>query len=496
VATSLSYVEVIIGDSSVVTAQTRDAQGNALSALPDVSAANPAVASVNIDTVISGKPTPETQFSILANGFGTTTVTATSGSLNTDITVQTWPGSVGIGGATSGTTIASGAVVALTPAALSTGNTAFTTGIDNLYYVWSAVTPSVLSVDAGGTITAYDRGLGTINVEAFRLSDSVSTGATGQLSLVVEPQAFTGTPDVTQATGGQLVTVTQPAGAPAFDANTDVTIVPDDITIDPMAATITTSTATSLTFANPLSATTTTPVTVVISDMGAADVSQQFTMDVVGPFVFDGTVSSTSVTVGDVITVTAGATYPWDGDETFTVGGTDVDPLFVISQDLTSATFVVQIPEGGADGSAQLLTINNQTATQIQSGVEIDVAPYSIPSDPTAAPDITAGPFPFVFYAAVGGGVDDAFWTLDGLGYTVTVEWANSADIDILWYDGNGGRYYFNFDGASSANPEVSGYSAADYLADPPPNGAVLNTNMYDDDGNGKTLMKITVTQP
>ena len=136
VSTSLSYVEIIIGDSVVVTAQTRDAQGNALALLPDVASANAAVASTNIDDAISGNPSPETQFSILANGFGQTTVTASSGGLTRDISVQTWPASISLGGVTdidaaaNGTQVGSGTAIALAPTALSSGGAAFAAGND------------------------------------------------------------------------------------------------------------------------------------------------------------------------------------------------------------------------------------------------------------------------------------------------------------------------------------------------------------------------------
>jgi hypothetical protein len=220
VATSLSYVEITIGDSVVVTAQTKDAQGNALSALPEVATANPAIASVNIDTVITGKPSPETQFSILANGFGTTTVTASSGSLTGDVTVQTWPASVGITGAASGAALGSGTTVALTPTALSSGNAAFGAGNADLYFIWGTTDATIVSVDTAGNITAAAPGLATIDVEAFRLADSLSTGAEGSVSLSVVPGTLTGTPSTTTGIAGSAATITAAAGDPPFDDNT------------------------------------------------------------------------------------------------------------------------------------------------------------------------------------------------------------------------------------------------------------------------------------
>jgi hypothetical protein len=204
----------------VVTAQTKDAQGNALSALPEVATANPAIASVNIDTVITGKPSPETQFSILANGFGTTTVTASSGSLTGDVTVQTWPASVGITGAASGAALGSGTTVALTPTALSSGNAAFGAGNADLYFIWGTTDATIVSVDAAGNITAAAPGLATIDVEAFRLADSLSTGAEGSVSLSVVPGTLTGTPSTTTGIAGSAATITAAAGDPPFDDNT------------------------------------------------------------------------------------------------------------------------------------------------------------------------------------------------------------------------------------------------------------------------------------
>ncbi len=225
VTTSLSYVEIIIGDSVVVTAQTKDAQGNALALLPDVAAANTAIASTNIDAAISGKPAPLTQFSILANGFGVTTVTATSGALSRDITVQTWPGSIGLSGATdedmtaNGIQVSSGSALTIVPTALSSGGNPFTTGNGGLFYRFTSSDASILAIDSvTGDATTAAPGLGVVSVTSTQLSDSASTGATGTLSIEVVPGPLVGT--ISSATGvvGSAATITSTAGL--FDATT------------------------------------------------------------------------------------------------------------------------------------------------------------------------------------------------------------------------------------------------------------------------------------
>ncbi len=52
VTTSLNYVEIAVGDSVPVTAEARDAQGNAVEVLPTVTSANAAVAHSRFSVII------------------------------------------------------------------------------------------------------------------------------------------------------------------------------------------------------------------------------------------------------------------------------------------------------------------------------------------------------------------------------------------------------------------------------------------------------------
>lgn len=491
VSTSLSYVEILVGDSVVLTAQTRDLQGNALPELPAITAVDIAVASVNIDEQISGKPSPETQFSILANGFGTTTVTASGGGQSREITVQTWPASVLVTAAELGGQVVSGSIVQLTGTPVGTDGAAIT-GPESIVVSFSTGDADKADIDAGtGLATAKSIGLATFS--AVTNTDQV---ATGQGSFEVIAQAFAGVPSATQATGGQLVTVTQAAGAPAFDANTGVTFIPDDATIDSTGATITANTGTTLTFANPQSTSGSIPGTIVLHNVGPADVSQSFAFEVVGPIVFDGTFSSAAVSTFDTLVIYSGTAIPWDGDEEFTIGG--VDDMPILGQSADSVAIWITATSGRVDGAAEII-IDNQGVTQIQgisSGV-VDITNYVNYDDGTDALDVSAGPFPLTVYSlfdATSG--DDHFsFTNPNGGYTVTVAWDNSADMDILWEDGNGACCYFNFDGAGSSNPEVSS-SPALVTGDLPGDIVVLRVNAYDLNGNGPTIVTTTITSP
>ncbi|MFQ5549717.1 MAG: hypothetical protein ACE5FJ_00595 [Gemmatimonadales bacterium] len=222
VATSLSYVEIIIGDSAIAQAQARDAQGNALGVLPDVSSANTAVAVVNRDEVNSGSPAPETIFNIVATGFGVTTVTASAAGQTETITVQTWPAGVTITG--SATDIGCGQLICQVPSGVTFPLTSTATakdgsavtGPDPITTTWAASPANIVTVDATGNATTAAPGLGIV-------SATVDGGANSQVSFEVVPAPFDGTligaVSGTSAVAYGEALVISP-GAIAFDANT------------------------------------------------------------------------------------------------------------------------------------------------------------------------------------------------------------------------------------------------------------------------------------
>ena len=174
---SLSYVELDVGDSIQLTAQTRDVQGNALAILPEVTSADPGIAAVSVDEVLSGNPVPETVFFIRAAGFGQTDVVASRSEVENPavIRVVTFPASVEISGAAPGAVFAVGAMVQLTGTPVSTtGET-----VSGPTVTWSSADESIATVSDAGLVTMVSVGLAVIDAES-------EGGASGQISFEVQ----------------------------------------------------------------------------------------------------------------------------------------------------------------------------------------------------------------------------------------------------------------------------------------------------------------------
>jgi hypothetical protein len=221
--------------------------------------------------------------------------------------------------------------VALTPTALSAGNAAFGAGNADLYFAWSTTDATILNVDAAGNITAAAPGLATITAEAFRLADSLSTGAEGSLSLAVAPGPLTGTPSTTTGPAGTAATITAAAGDPPFDANTIGTLdLLDVVGIAPAPAPMS---ATQFSFMLPMS-TTVGDHSLVISGLGPDNLAQEM-----------------------IFTVTAGPPAdPWETDDPFTapalrgpgryfgsLSPTDVDDFFTVDNSAGATAMHVDV---------------------------------------------------------------------------------------------------------------------------------------------------------
>lgn len=349
VSTSLSYVEVLVGDSTEATAQSRDALGNALAALPDVSSANTAVATIS-DNPRSGEPEPTKIFSIVATGFGITIVTASSGSNTADITVQTWPASVDVAGIAAGTQVTSGFVLQLTATALGTDGSAVAGGPS---ITWASVDANTASVDATGLVTALTPGLGTITA-------TTDGGAVGQASFEVIPLPFPGT--ISQITGvlGNIITLTQAAGGAAFDSDTQVDF-------DGTGATILSVSATQLVFTVPVGSSGSDVFTVTVSNIDSGQLTQTFDFTVVVPPAFAGTLSSGSGTIDQHITLTIAAGDPAvdadtevqiDGVAGATVSNTATDIVFAVPSSLAAGTFEAVVIGLGSLNDALLFSFD------------------------------------------------------------------------------------------------------------------------------------------
>lgn len=346
VTTSLSYIEILIGDSIVVTAQTKDAQGNALPELPEITSANISVASVSVDESVSGRPIPETLFNILANGFGQTTVTASGGGYTKEIVVQTWPASIAIGGVTdidgtsNGLQVGSGTAIAMTTTALNSGDDPFTVGNDGLYYTWSTSAATIASVDAVGAGTTAAPGLAVITVVSYQLSDSAATGAIGELAIEVVPGTLTGALSATSGLAGAAVTITDAAGL--YDGNTVGTFdLLDPVGIAPGPA----NTATSFTFVTPPNLSVG-DHTLVISGIGSAELAQAVSYAVTAgadPDLWE----SDTFGLGAPAIVQSGRYFG-------TISPTDIDDFFLIDNTAGTSDMEVHMDIDWSSGAVDL----------------------------------------------------------------------------------------------------------------------------------------------
>jgi hypothetical protein len=256
VSTSVNYVEVVVGDSVAVTAETMDNQGVAIAdPLPTAASQDPTILAVS-DAYLP--PLAQARFYIKALAFGEGEVVATAGSETATITVQTLPGSVQIGGAPD--TLGSGNSVQLTAVPLDAAGGAIT--MDDTLFTWSASPASTITVDATGLATGMAPGAATVTV-------SGPGDVTATVDVVVAAGVFGGTLSASSAAPGTLVTATKAAAGPDFDADSKATLAGASAWIDAF-------TATTMTFAVPATGATT-AATLTLSDMGASQIAQNVT---------------------------------------------------------------------------------------------------------------------------------------------------------------------------------------------------------------------------
>lgn len=155
VEASVSYLQVTVGDSVAVVAQTRDAQGNALTTLPDVTSLDPSIATV---VLADQAPLAQRRFFVKGVTFGQAQIEVVAGDHSDTIDIQTWPDVIDIRGVAAG--LRSGDVA-----------TATLTGLDAAGNDVVGVTPmtlvtddsTVLAVDAAtNTVTARNSGIATL----------------------------------------------------------------------------------------------------------------------------------------------------------------------------------------------------------------------------------------------------------------------------------------------------------------------------------------------
>jgi hypothetical protein len=155
VRASLSAIQVDVGDSTLITAEATDQQGNALTILPEVSTLDAAIATV---TVADIPPLPQRRFYIKGVSFGEGRVIVTAGQETDTITVRTWPATIGISGVNARIRSGESATISLTGLDVS-GNPV--TGVSPISLTVDDTT--VLALDTTtNTVTARNSGFATL----------------------------------------------------------------------------------------------------------------------------------------------------------------------------------------------------------------------------------------------------------------------------------------------------------------------------------------------
>lgn len=209
VAASFRYLVVVVGDSTSVSAQALDQQGNPLPDIPEVASATPAVATVQ---AVSGAPLSQTKFFVKAVGFGVARVIVSAGGVADTVTVQTYPARVTI--AAPGNTIGSGNTTQLTAEPRSRAG-AILTGVTPI--AWSSSDETIATVDGAGLVTGKSPGNVTISAEA-------PGEVVGSRDFTVVPGTFGGSLSAASGEPGELITINRGAGGPPFDVDTRVAI--------------------------------------------------------------------------------------------------------------------------------------------------------------------------------------------------------------------------------------------------------------------------------
>jgi hypothetical protein len=253
ISTSLSYVEIVVGDSVVVIAETKDNQGVTTAELPTIASQTPSIVSTS-DAYLP--PLPIQRFYIKALAYGEGEIAATAGGQTATILVQTLPATVEISGAPD--TLGSGASAQLTAIPLDRGGSPLT--MDDTLFTWSASPASAVVVNASGLATAQAPGTATVTVEG-------PGGVINTASVVVVAGTFAGTLSAATETPGVLVTATKAAAGPDFDADSKAVL-------DGTPAWVEAVTATTLTFAVPATGSTAAGA-LTLSDMGPNQLAQK-----------------------------------------------------------------------------------------------------------------------------------------------------------------------------------------------------------------------------
>jgi hypothetical protein len=317
-------------------------------------------------------------------------------------------------------------------------------------------------------------------------------GKTGTANIIVFPTQFNGTVALDATGAVDLLTVSATANV-KFDADNSTVTVGDQPTV------LLSRTAEEIQVAV-ISASPLTGADVAVTDLKFQPPYGSYDLDElkaptgvdIRTTLFDGTISVDAAGQADEITINSSANFEFAADAAVLVGG---KPTFVVARSTT------QLVVAGGNISAVTagsVTIQNAlflgefdvASVVAQSTVNLEAFDNSFTgSSLGSATDITAGPFPLVYYALVSGGAPDQLTQFNSgadLDVTVTALWLTEADVDIYWIN-PGGSIYACGGGCGSSNPEVSNHTVPGGTQD------FLDMALYDGDDS---IVRVTVEAP
>jgi hypothetical protein len=458
VLVSRTYVDINVGQVLRMNAKALDAQGNVLPILPTITTSDAAIVSVTIDDTTSGDPLPQTDFQILGVADGSAMIVATAGGVlsdSTDVVVlpAEFEGTVALD--------ATGSVDVLTLSA----------------------TPLVKFDPDASQVLVNNRSTVLISRTAEEMRVAVPVAATTPLTgavVTVEDLVFSpphGTFDIASLDAPTTVDIrTGFAGSVVLDASGAVDLLTisatSDLKFDAAASTVLVDdhatvllsrTADQLEVAV-ISAEDLDDATVTVTDLEFTyDADQYEVGDLDSPTVvdirttlFDGAITVDASEQADHITLTSSASFEFANDAAVLIDG---EPTFAISNSGTQLVVAganVDAVTGGTVTIENALYLGLYDVASVVAASTVDLEAFDNSfTSPTEAgsPDITAGPYPYVYWTLVNGTVYDQyvmFNSATALPLSVTADWLTGADVDVLW-SGDG---YACGAACSSHNPE------------------------------------------
>lgn len=479
-----TFVEVTEGKTVSLEAMSFDQQGNVTDNLPTITSSDPTVASVTVDSFQTGDPLPHTFVKLDALYDGVTFLTASVSGVTSDSTT-----------------------VYVYPAVLKSAVTTSTVG--QVYFATIAAEPNVTfdpdssEVKIGdqetNIISRTDQEMSvwfvpdhskdpdTLSVSHMKLLDTrpISSVKVGT-PLAVSRGEFTGSL-VTDASGGPDVYTFTATATEKFTSSTTVNVGGEETFVISQTA--------DQLVVGLFGSNDTTDVDVWVRDLIFPDSS----------YAIDSLPASTKVNVRKAVLPAATAdnsTNPWDVVTVTSVPGVTFDAAasevivngvhgYTLSR--TADQIDVAMASTVADPEATVEVTNVVAnglydAGTLTLGSTVNLRANNAATSYSSAEDITAGPYPMTIYASIG----DVFWLINpasDLDVTVTAAWTTpGVDADILWTDAGYNDYVGNFDGASSANPEMSSVTVPGGIG-----GWLLWLDLYD---GPATIVRLDITSP